>query len=88
MAFAVIDSVEVAVAGLTDFANGTIDVFNSLIKAYNRLPFIDDFPFTKFRFNDAEVTSTLETLRKIIKDIGTDASSVFNTVGKDARRHR
>ena len=43
-----------------------------------------NFPFIKFRFNDDEVVSTLNTLRGIIEDIGTDTSSVFNTVGKDA----
>ena len=86
MAFGVIDSIEVAIAGMTDFANGVIQTFNNLIEAYNRLPFIDDFPFIEFKFNTDSFQSTLNTLRGIIGDIGTDTSSVFDTVGKDAKK--
>ena len=83
MAFGVIDSVEVAIAGMTDFANGTIGVFNKLIEAYNNLPFIDDFPFIEFKFDTTSFTTTLNTLRGIIGDIGTDTSSVFKTINDD-----
>ena len=79
-AFSILDSIDVALAGLGDFGNTTIKIFNKLIRIFNKLPFTGaDVPEIEFRFDFTNFSNKITELRGIIENIGESTESVFGT---------
>ena len=77
-AFGILNAVEVAIAGIADFGNTTINVLNKLIRTINKIPFTgDDIAEIKFSFNFDKLKAEIETLIPLIDSIGEHTKSVF-----------
>lgn len=78
----ILDAVSVTIAGLSDFGNATINLFNKLIRVFNALPFTgDDVAPITFKFDFNKLQTEINTLRKIIEGLGDTTNSVFTELG-------
>ena len=88
-AFGILNAVEVAIAGISDFGNTTINVLNKLIRTINKIPFTgDDIAEIKFRFNFDKLSAEIQELIPLIQDIGEHTESVFGSVDKTTNRSK
>ena len=88
-AFGILNAIQVAIAGISDFGNTTINVLNKLIRTINKIPFTgDDIAEIQFQFDFKKLSAEIETLIPLIDSIGEHTKSVFNDIDDTTNRSK
>ena len=88
-AFGILNAIQVAIAGISDFGNTTINVLNKLIRTINKIPFTgDDIAEIEFRFDFDKLNAEIQELIPLIEDIGEHTESIFGSIDNTTNRSK